>query len=281
MPWSRVAKSIAEKKEVVTWIEQNGVVPTRAAAYFQNERGWKVSGAQVRYWWKQKESINSAPICNLRLKGAGAKPRLDEVEDMSFDHTVDVTGARNVVLKSTGFASMCITSVLAVSASGQKFPPLIAWKGANQDGCVERIGNTYVTYQKRTWVDSELLIKWLDLVFPPNFDASTPGKAIVWDSMRAHISKAVEARVVKKDLQMFVIPGGLRPVPDDVMDHSVAAAGFSPTYEDWHISRHDVYGDLFCCKWLSRDEESDDDDVGEELLKNMDEFTIWDSEASV
>ncbi|ETO70365.1 hypothetical protein F444_13157 [Phytophthora nicotianae P1976] len=53
---------MAEKKEVVDWIEQNGEVPTRAATYFQNERGWKVSGDQVRYWWKQKESVKSAPI---------------------------------------------------------------------------------------------------------------------------------------------------------------------------------------------------------------------------
>eukprot|EP00644_Phytophthora_capsici_P006784 jgi/Phyca11/5825/fgenesh1_pm.PHYCAscaffold_8_\ len=112
--------------------------------------------------------------------------------------TVDVTGARHVVLKSTGFASMRITAVLAVTASGRKLPPLIVWKGANPDGSVERIGYTYVAYQKRAWVDSQLLIKWLDL-------------AIVWDLMRAHTSKAVKARAVKKDLWMFVIPGGLTP----------------------------------------------------------------------
>eukprot|EP00644_Phytophthora_capsici_P014948 jgi/Phyca11/20524/fgenesh1_pg.PHYCAscaffold_65_\ len=210
--------------------------------------------------------------------------------------TVDVTGARHVVLKSTGFASMRITAVLAVTASGRKLLPLIVWKGANPDGSVERIGYTYVTYQKRAWVNSQLLIKWLDLVFPPIFDASMPGKATVWGSMRAHTSKAAKARAVKKDLQMFVIPGGLTPyvqvgdigiyksfkdklsvtidewkssdrvvytkegnpkqppvedvqwvqtawkaVPDDVVRRSVAAAGFSPIYEDWHISRHDVY----------------------------------------
>ncbi|KAG3180988.1 hypothetical protein PC128_g15339 [Phytophthora cactorum] len=253
MPPSRLSKSMAEKKEVVTWIELHGVTPAKAADHFQNERGWKVSAAQVRYWWKQKESIKNAPISNLRLRGAGAKTRLAEAEDMIFDQvlflrsekkqvsralitelgkelarselrddsfvgsnkwvddfmrrynlslrrttnltvltddvlteravtfmeflsarlgsldlvhtvlmdetavyfedpcrqTIDVTGARHVVLKSTGFASMRVTAVLAVSASGRKLPPLIVWKGARQDGAIERIGNAYVTYQKR------------------------------------------------------------------------------------------------------------------------------------
>ncbi|KAF4042379.1 DDE superfamily endonuclease [Phytophthora infestans] len=237
----------------------------------------------LHYWWKQNESIKRAPVRNLRLKGAGAKPRLVEVEDMIFDQvlssvrtkkkttrhliadmakqlaqselrdtrflgsskavcymeylferkdrfnlahtvlldetavyfedprrqTIDSTGARHVVLKSTGVASMRVTAVLAVVVSGQKLPPLVVWKGAQQDGQHERVGNSYVTYQTRACVDSQLLIWWLDLVFPPIFDASTAGKAIVWDSMRAHSSKFVKARFVRKDLQMFVIPGVL------------------------------------------------------------------------
>ncbi|ETI33724.1 hypothetical protein F443_19625, partial [Phytophthora nicotianae P1569] len=71
-----------------------------------------------------------------------------------------------------------------------------------------------------------------------------------------------------------------KDVPDDVVSRSVAAAGFSRCYQDWHISRHDVYGELFCRKWLSRGDDSEADDVEEELLENLDEFTIWDSEAS-
>ncbi|KAG2763001.1 hypothetical protein Pcac1_g25330 [Phytophthora cactorum] len=85
MPPSCLSKSMAEKTEVVTWIELHRVTPAKAADQFQNERGWKVSAAQVRYWWKQKESIKNAPVSNLRLRGAGAKPRLAEVEDMIFD----------------------------------------------------------------------------------------------------------------------------------------------------------------------------------------------------
>ncbi|ETM55144.1 hypothetical protein L914_01604 [Phytophthora nicotianae] len=72
MPASRLAKTMSEKKEVVTWIEQHGEAPARAATFFQNERGWKISAAQVCYWWKQRDAIKKTPVSNLRLKGAGA-----------------------------------------------------------------------------------------------------------------------------------------------------------------------------------------------------------------
>ncbi|KAJ8578393.1 hypothetical protein ON010_g811 [Phytophthora cinnamomi] len=71
-----------------------------------------------------------------------------------------------------------------------------------------------------------------------------------------------------------------KDVPDDVVTRSVAAAGLAPCYQDWHISRHDVYGELFCRKWLSCDDDSDGNDVEEDLLENRDEFTIWESEDS-
>lgn len=46
---SHMPKSMAEKKEVIQWIEQNVGVPTPAAMYYKNERGWNVSEAQVPY----------------------------------------------------------------------------------------------------------------------------------------------------------------------------------------------------------------------------------------
>ncbi|KAE9023018.1 hypothetical protein PR003_g10767 [Phytophthora rubi] len=94
---SRVAKTMAEKKEVVTWIENRGKTPAKAASHFQNERGWKISAAQVRYLWKQKDSIKNAHISNLRLKDARAKPRLTDVEDMTFDQVLFLRSEKNKV----------------------------------------------------------------------------------------------------------------------------------------------------------------------------------------
>lgn len=70
---------MAEKKEVIEWIKRINVPPSYTATHFQNEHDWKVSSAQVCYWWKQAHALRS------RLSGAGAKPRLADGEDILFD----------------------------------------------------------------------------------------------------------------------------------------------------------------------------------------------------
>ena len=85
----RVSKTNLEKREVIKWIEgPGGGVPTRALKHFQAEREWKVSGAQIRYWWKNREAITKSPALQLRVTGGGRHPRLGKVEDVLFDQIV-------------------------------------------------------------------------------------------------------------------------------------------------------------------------------------------------
>ncbi|GMF19225.1 unnamed protein product [Phytophthora fragariaefolia] len=152
----------------------------------------------MEYLSARKDSLNMNPTVLM-----------DEMA-VYFEHprhqAVAVTVARHVVLKSTGFASMHITAVLAVSASGRNLPPLIVCKGANQDG-------------------------------------SYAWKSNCLDSMRAHISKAVKARVVKKDLQMLVIPGGLAPYVQtgDIGICKSFKDKLSVIIDEWKLSDRVVY----------------------------------------
>ncbi|KAG1695610.1 hypothetical protein DVH05_019351 [Phytophthora capsici] len=59
-------------------------------------------------------------------------------EDARAD-TVDEVGSRHVVVRSTGFASMRITVMLAVTDSGKKLPPCLIWK-RKERGSMERLG---------------------------------------------------------------------------------------------------------------------------------------------
>ena len=122
--------------------------------------------------------------------------------------TVDFTGARHVVLRSTGFASMRITIALTVTDMRTKLSPLLIWKGAKKP--IEKSGADYVAYQERVWMNSELLIKWIDLMFPALLNFCDVN-GIVWDSMRAYIAKDVKAKCISKKIDMMVIPGGLTP----------------------------------------------------------------------
>jgi DDE superfamily endonuclease/Tc5 transposase DNA-binding domain len=125
------------------------------------------------------------------------------------EQTVEVRGARHVVVKATGFASMRVTAILAVTAEGVKLPPVVIWKHAKGSRKLERLNGCYIAFQAKAWVDSELISNWIDSIFPRVLQAD--GKAIVWDSMRAHISKAVKAKCASRDIAMCVIPGGLTP----------------------------------------------------------------------
>ncbi|GMF89139.1 unnamed protein product [Phytophthora fragariaefolia] len=214
MPASRLAKSMSEKKEVVSWIEQHGESPARTATDFENEKGGagakprlaevedlifdyvlflrsdkKVSrsliaemgkglaqselhdhsfvgsnksvvGFMQRYNLSLRRTTNLTTLTDDVLTDRAVhymeylSPRLDA---LSLDHTVhmdetavyfedprrktiDATCAHHCVVKSTGFASMRVTAVLAVSASGRKLPPLVVWKGALQEGVVACVG---------------------------------------------------------------------------------------------------------------------------------------------
>ncbi|KAG3112930.1 hypothetical protein PI125_g7806 [Phytophthora idaei] len=275
MGTSRVSKTVAEKLEVIAWIETHGdVIPTRALKHFRDERGWIVSGSQIRQWWKKREQLRQTGTTMRRVAGGGAKPRLRGLEEDLFDQvlylrsnkekvtrpwiqftaralassqlgdhefiasdrwtdgfmaryglslrrttiltvlddeeltdqavnylifltakkphmnlsrtvlmdetalyfedpkrqTVDVIGSRHVVLKSTGFASMRVTVVLAVSALGKKLTPLVIWKGATKERKMVKIGSVWVMHQEKAWIDSDLLAKWIDVMFPPLTD---------------------------------------------------------------------------------------------------------------
>jgi hypothetical protein len=164
------------------------------------------------------EKLVARAVSYMRFLGE-LKPRMNLEKTVLMDETavyfedartqtVDHTGARHVVIRSTGFASMRITAILAVTASGIKLPPVLIWKGKNKPS-FEKIQGVYVTYQPKAWVDSNLLKRWIDQQFP--LIDTSEGRYLVWDSMRAHISKDVKAKCQTRQIGMCVVPGGLTP----------------------------------------------------------------------
>ncbi|EEY60184.1 uncharacterized protein PITG_12511 [Phytophthora infestans T30-4] len=206
-----------KKKEVFDWVNSAGNgIPSRAVSHFRS-CGWELDPGTVRRWWRNCEDIWAAKPYQQRLSGGGRKKALGELEDLlleaiasfNFTHTVwvdetavyfedareqtvQIRGSRHVVVKSTGFASMRVTAVLAITATGVKLPSLVIWKHINGSRKISKVGGTKVAYQPKAWVDSKLLCNWIDTVFPRVLQAD--GKALVWDSMRVHISKKVKTK---------------------------------------------------------------------------------------
>ena len=121
-------------------------------------------------------------------------------------HTIDVTGARHVVMSTTGYSSMRITSILAVRGNGTRCMPANIFKEKYSSATM--INGCYTFTNVRAWVDSKLLCEWLDIVFPRVLRGVRRG-LIIWDSCRAHISKAVKDHCKSINVDMVVIPGGM------------------------------------------------------------------------
>ena len=168
--------------------------------------------------------------------------------------------------------------------------------------------------------------RWIDQMFPL-IDAST-GKCIVWDSCRAHISKAVKAHCANRRIELIVIPGGLTPYlqagdigiyrefkdrlcalidqwkrsdgveytrggnPKPPSNHivqgwvrdawngvsinnvtkSVLSAGFNDNPDEWHISKHDIYGTRFKAAYNNTGEDAEIDQQQLEEVEQDDDI---------
>ncbi|TYZ61978.1 hypothetical protein PybrP1_010626 [[Pythium] brassicae (nom. inval.)] len=73
-------------------------------------------------------------------------------------------GARHVIRRSIGIASMHVTAALAVTAAGAEVALLRIWKGAAQS--VKHVGGVYMAQHPKAWVNIELLIKWINIMYP-------------------------------------------------------------------------------------------------------------------
>jgi hypothetical protein len=121
--------------------------------------------------------------------------------------TVNETGKRHVVFRSTGFSSMRVTVLLSMWADGKKGTPLVIHKGKKNQFEFWNSHHVNFVNQEKGWVNSELLKGWINIMFP-RLDTS-PGMCIIWDSCRAHVSKEVKAHLENRGIKLITIPGGL------------------------------------------------------------------------
>ena len=74
--------------------------------------------------------------------------------------------------------------------------------------------------------------------------------------------------------------------PTNVL-RSIATAGFSDDYKEWHIAKHDVYGERFQISWQNRqdseimlealEEIAPDDDMFDFVLGGIEDIDLVDS----
>ena len=120
--------------------------------------------------------------------------------------TVDVVGAKHVVMKTTGLSSMRIMAVLAVRASRVRVMPATIFKGKIE--APKMLNGFYTFSQPKGWVDADLLCQWIGLTLPKVARGRNRG-LLIWDACRAHVSAKVKAYCASINIDMAVIPGGM------------------------------------------------------------------------
>lgn len=97
--------------------------------------------------------------------------------------------------------SMRVTVALAVTAALS----LIIFKkprATNSEFLVR--SNCFVCFSPTAWVNAELIEQWIDHAFIRV--VSQQGKALVWDSCRAHTAKLVKEQLVQRQIRMWLFP---------------------------------------------------------------------------
>ncbi|KUF76920.1 hypothetical protein AM588_10000019 [Phytophthora nicotianae] len=99
MPARRKSVELSIKKQALDWIAtEGGGVPSRAEAHFR-QRGWRISAACFREWWRKRDEILAAAGSRRRLEGGGRRPVLGELEDTLVDMIYDLRISKEKVTR--------------------------------------------------------------------------------------------------------------------------------------------------------------------------------------
>ncbi|ETI39625.1 hypothetical protein F443_14791 [Phytophthora nicotianae P1569] len=99
MPARRKSVELSIKKQALDWIAtEGGGVPSRAEAHFR-QRGWRISAACFREWWRKRDEILAAAGSRRRLEGGGRRPVFGELEDTLVDMIYDLRISKEKVTR--------------------------------------------------------------------------------------------------------------------------------------------------------------------------------------
>ena len=102
--------------------------------------------------------------------------------DNMGNYTLDVKGAKQVRMKTTGNEKKFQTLVLSVCSDGTKNKPCIIFKGKGKGPEARQLNqreNILVYWSENGWMNTPLTQRWIKDTFPENSEGK---KLLLWDS---------------------------------------------------------------------------------------------------
>ena len=218
------------------------------------------------------------------LQSIGNMDETPVCQDMLPRNTVDDTGKRSILIKSTGHEKSRYTVVLCAMADGTKLKPMIIFKRKTPPKWLNSKGQNgfpsgvVIHWNEKGWMDEAACLKWIKEVWglrPGHL--RNPKSLLVWDHFAAHLTDGVKQKVRQYNTNVAVIPGGLTGVlqPLDVSLNKPFKDGLRRRWKDWIGSGQQTFtksnnmraADLrLCATWVK---ESWDDIPKEMIIKSF------------
>lgn len=128
---------------------------------------------------------------------------------MPSNTTVNLRGAKSVLIKSSGNEKLRITVILAVLAVDTKLPPYVVLKRKRQTKETLPPG-IHVRCQDNGWMSEDLVQDRLKVVWHKRPGALLRRRAmLVLDAFRGHTTVDVKRQIQNLKTDLVIIPGGM------------------------------------------------------------------------
>lgn len=154
--------------------------------------------------------------------------------------TLDYKGTKDIEFKTSGHEKESVTSILAVSASGEKLSPFVVISGKSQTNEIpKRISvpnEMIVVSQKSAWSDIPVMKLWIEKVLNP-WVKSKDGSSfiLILDEAASHMNSDIKFYLEELNVHPLYIPAGCTSFlqPLDVSVNRSFKSKLKQKWEEW------------------------------------------------
>ena len=147
--------------------------------------------------------------------------------DMVSPNTVDITGTKDISLKTMGNEKVRVSVCLTAKADGTKLKPFIVFGGAKRES--KALNDEFkacccVASSANAWMNEELTIQFVNSII---------GK-FAWDSFECHTTNKVRKTLKMAKVDSVVVPGGCTKyiqAPDQLRTQALSSVKERPWSE--------------------------------------------------
>ncbi len=127
--------------------------------------------------------------------------------DLLSNSTIDHKGTKTVIIRTTGYEHSYFTVILICMADGSKLPAVCIFKLKNVSK-EEFLHGIHIRVNEKGWMNEHEILWQIETVWTSRNPFANPQSMLILDSFYGHTVTSVKNRLVEKNTNIAVIPGG-------------------------------------------------------------------------